>query len=169
MIVLETPRLLLRPLADEHLPGLHAINGDPAVMTYIGNGAALSLLQSQIMITTVQQRWAEHGMSWWALLRRDDGAMVGAAALQPLEARLGAVLEIGWRLPRSCWGLGYATEAAQAAVDHARRIGQRQVVAVARPGNAASIAVMRRLGMRSRGIEIHYDTPCATFELDLQK
>ena len=169
MITLLTSRLRLVPLADQHLAGLHAINGDSAVMTHIGGGAPLTLLESQLMITTVQQRWAEHGMSWWALLRRDDGAMVGAAALQPLEARAGAVPEIGWRLRRDCWGLGYATEAARAAIDHARQSGERRVVAVAYPRNLASIAVMRRLGMRSRGIETHYDTPCATFELALRK
>lgn len=169
MTTLLTSRLQLVPLADQHLEGLHAINGDPAVMAYIGDGAPLSLPQSQLMIATVQQRWAEHGMSWWALLRRDDGAMVGAAALQPLEARTGGVPEIGWRLRRSCWGLGYATEAAQAAVEHARLGGERRLMAVAYPRNLASIAVMRRLGMLYRGIETHYNTPCATFELDLQK
>lgn len=169
MTVLLTSRLRLVPLADQHLAGLDSINGDPAVMAHIGDGAPLTLPQSQLMIATVGRHWAEHGMSWWALLRRDDGFMVGAAALQPLEARAGAVAEIGWRLRRSCWGLGYATEAAQAAIGHARAAGEARVVAVAYPRNLASIAVMQRLGMRYRGLELHYDTPCVTFELALRK
>lgn len=167
MSILESPRLRLVPLADEHLSGLHAINGDAAVMTYIGDGAPLSLRQSQLMIDTVRRHWALHGMSWWALLNKEDGEMVGAAALQPLEAQTGAPPEIGWRLRRSCWGRGYATEAATAIVEHARLMGQRRLVAIAHPANLASMAVMHRLGMLYLGLEAHDISPCAIFELFL--
>lgn len=164
MIVLETPRLRLLPLDDEHLAGLHAINGDPAVMEFIGNGQPLSLLQSQIMITTVQQRWREHGMSWWALLRKEDDFMVGAMALQPLEARAGAVPEIGWRLRRDCWKQGYATEAGRVIMEHARATGHQRVVAVCHLANVASMAVMRRLDMHFLSVSTYYQLPCALFE-----
>jgi RimJ/RimL family protein N-acetyltransferase len=167
MSILESPRLLLVPLADEHLPGLHAINSDAAVMTYIGDGAPLTLRQSQQMIDTVRQHWAERGMSWWALLDKDGGDMVGAAALQPLDERSTNPPEIGWRLRRSSWGRGYATEAAGAIVDYARRLGQRRLVAIAHPANLASLAVMHRLGMLYLGLEAHDISPCAIFELFL--
>ena len=167
MSILESPRLLLVPLADEHLPGLHAINSDAAVMTYIGDGAPLSLQQSQLMIATVRQHWAQRGMSWWALLDKHDGEMVGAAALQPLSAHSSNPPEIGWRLRRASWGRGYATEAASAIVDYARRIGQRRLVAIAHPANVASLAVMHRLGMLYLGIEAYDISPCAVFELFL--
>jgi RimJ/RimL family protein N-acetyltransferase len=57
-------------------------------------------------------------------------------------------VEIGWRLPRAAWGGGYASEAAQAALEFAfTRLGLREVVAIAVPGNQASLRVMQRLGM----------------------
>jgi RimJ/RimL family protein N-acetyltransferase len=167
MSILESPRLLLVPLADEHLPGLHAINSDAAVMTYIGDGAPLSLEQSQLMIDTVRRHWAQNGMSWWALLDKENGDMVGAAALQPLDPQSVSPPEIGWRLRRRSWGRGYATEAAGAIVDHARQLGQRRLIAVAHPANLASMAVMHRLGMLYLGLETHDISPCAIFELFL--
>ena len=47
MTILETKRLKLIPFCDEHLAGLTAINSDPEVMTYIGNGAPMSEAESQ--------------------------------------------------------------------------------------------------------------------------
>src|SRR5207244_11159540 len=56
---------------------------------------------------------------------------------------------IGWRLARSSWGRGYATEAARACLDFAfRSLGLSEVVAFTVPANARSRAVMERLGMR---------------------
>jgi len=71
---------------------------------------------------------------------------VGALLRGPLHA---LHTEIGWRLARSSWGRGYATEAARACLDFAfRNLGLSEVVAFTVPANARSRAVMERLGMR---------------------
>jgi len=164
MATLETPRLTLVPLSDEHLLGLAEINGDPEVMRYIGSGLPFSLAESQAMIERVKVRWREQGYSWWAMLRKSDGLMVGGATLQPLAAVSGAEMEIGWRLRRDCWGQGYASEAAGRILEHAQERGITRLIAVAQPGNQASISVMRRIGMQFRGLETHYNATCATWE-----
>ena len=75
-------------------------------------------------------------------------------------------MEIGWRLHPDAWGHGYATEAGRAALEAARdQLGLTRIIAVIDPGNAASLAVARRLGMsfertvphpqRPGDIEIH--------------
>ena len=163
MITLETPRLTLVPLSDEHLLALAQINGDAEVMRYIGSGLPFSLAEIQAMIERVKTRWREQGYSWWAMLRRSDGLMVGGATLQPVAAVPGAEMEIGWRLRRDCWGQGYASEAARRILEHARACGIPRLIAVAHPDNEASIAVMRRIGMQFRGLETHYNTTCATW------
>ena len=167
MTTLETKRLKLIPLSDEHLAGLTAINSDPEVMAYIGIGTPMSEAESQAMIDRVKPRWASHGFSWWGVCRKDDNLMIGAATLQPLATQTGAVPEIGWRLRRDCWGKGYATEAAERIVLFAKELGIPEVVAVANPENIASIAVMKRLGMRYRGIETHYNVPCVVYQASL--
>jgi len=160
-------RLALVPLSDEHLPALAEINGNADVMRYIGAGRPQTLEESQAMIARVKLRWQEHGYSWWALLRKADGVMVGAATLQPISGVTGATPEIGWRLRPDCQGHGYATEAARRILEWARELGIPELLAVAHPDNAASRAVMERLGMQFRGIETHYKVPCATYVLRL--
>lgn len=58
-------------------------------------------------------------------------------------------MHLGYRLLRRAWGNGYATEGSRALVEHAfGTVGQNRVIAQAIEGNAASRAVMERLGMR---------------------
>jgi len=55
---------------------------------------------------------------------------------------------IGWRLVRSAWGQGYATEAARAALlDAFTRVGLTEVLAYTSSDNTRSQSVMTRLGL----------------------
>ena len=60
-------------------------------------------------------------------------------------------IEVGWHLHPDSWGHGYATEAARGAVERGLAAGLDEIYAVVSPGNAASMAVARRLGMASIG------------------
>ena len=65
------------------------------------------------------------------------------------EGTLTEDVEIGWHLHPDHWGNGYATEAATRLLRHAdETLGITEINALAYPGNDASIAVMRRLGMQ---------------------
>ena len=56
--------------------------------------------------------------------------------------------DIGWRLDRAAWGLGYATEAAAAVLrDGFERLGLNEIAAITAKANVRSRAVMERLGM----------------------
>jgi RimJ/RimL family protein N-acetyltransferase len=64
------------------------------------------------------------------------------------EASFTPAVEVAWRLHRRYWGKGYATEAAQAAIDDGfNRVGLKEIVSMAAIGNMASVKVMERLGM----------------------
>lgn len=68
-------------------------------------------------------------------------------------------MEVGWRLARSAWGHGYATEAGRAALDFAfGPAALEEVVSFTSTGNARSRAVMERLGM-SRDPTEDFDHP----------
>jgi RimJ/RimL family protein N-acetyltransferase len=86
---------------------------------------------------------------------RADGSLLGFVGLGAHPAAPGDV-EIGWRLVRAAWGRGIATEAALAVRDLAfDDLALPRLVSVAQPENAASLAVMRRIGMRHwRDVEV---------------
>jgi RimJ/RimL family protein N-acetyltransferase len=66
-------------------------------------------------------------------------------------------IEIGWRLARSVWGHGYASEAARAVLDHAfTERGLSEIVAITVAPNLRSQAVMLRIGM-THAAELNFD------------
>jgi len=65
----------------------------------------------------------------------------------------GEDVEVAYRLARSAWGQGIATEAAGALVAHALGpLGLVRVVAVTYPENRASQRVLDKLGFERRGL-----------------
>lgn len=175
MSVLATTRLSLVPFATEHVDGLNAMNADPEVMRYL-TGRPETREETVALVERVQRHWATFGHSWWSLLDRDTGLLVGAAALQHLRRAAAPApdpdcpLEIGWRLRRDCWHRGFASEAARAIAAFA--FDKRQVNelhAVCHPDNAASAQVMKRLGMRDCGLQTWYGLSLATYCLSAQE
>lgn len=147
-----TERLELRPWRDDahDLDAYAAISSDPEVMRHIGDGSALTRERAATQLARFAAHWEDHGYGLRAAVLRDGGGVAGFAGVmragQP-GVRPGDV-EIGWRLARSHWGRGYATEAALAVRDHAfGELRLARLVAFVRPANTASIGVMRKLGM----------------------
>ena len=171
MTQLTTARLRLEPLADRHLDALNAVNSDPEVMRYL-SGKPETREETMAMIERVKARWADTGYSWWAALTLDTGELVGAGALQNLRREMTLLpdpacpLEIGWRLGRAHWGRGLASEMALAICDFAfETLAPPELLAVCYPDNAASSAVMRRIGMESRGLQHWYGKALTTYQL----
>ena len=94
---------------------------------------------------------ARAGYSFWAVIERDTGALVGEAGLKPFEDG-GADVELGYAFGPAAWGRGYATEAARAIVAEAfGPLDLSRVVAVTRVENTASQHVLAKLGFQPAG------------------
>jgi len=148
--VIETERMLLRRWRPEDAAPFAAVNADPEVMRFIGDGRPLTRRESDELMARIERHWDEHGYGLWAVEER-GGAMIGFAGLA-IPSFLPAVLpavEVGWRLARSGWGRGLATEAGRASLAHAwDALGLRRVLSIVDPANAASMRVTQKLGMR---------------------
>ena len=143
--VLIAERLILRPVTALDQAVLQAHWDTPEVRRFLFDGAMLSPAEIAETIIESQRAFAAAGYGLWLVSERDGTELVGTAGLRPLES-LG--LEIFYSLAPRCWGQGYATEAARAVVEHALGpLGLPEVLAEVDQGNAASVAVVKRLGM----------------------
>ena len=152
---LTTERLVLRPVTARDHAALLAHWTQPDVRRFLFDGAALSAAEVAEAIQDSVRSFTSAGYGLW-LLQEQAGAspvgassvgasFVGTAGLRPLED-LG--LEILYSLAPGSWGQGYATEAARAVIEYALGpLGLPEVLAEVDEGNAASVAVIKRLGM----------------------
>lgn len=146
-ITLKTPRLRLRVWRESDRDAFAALNSDPEVMADLGG--PLSRTESDRKFDRFSASFAEHGFGRF-VIESDAAAFLGYSGVMTTQKGhpLDPHHEIGWRLARPAWGHGYASEAAQAALDDAfTRIGLREVLAYTAPDNLRSQAVMKRLNL----------------------
>jgi ribosomal-protein-alanine N-acetyltransferase len=145
---LTTERLTLRRWRPGDREPFAALNADPEVMRHFP--ARLSRAESDAFVDRIEARFEQDGWGLWALEETRSGAFAGFTGLAraTFEAHFTPALEVGWRLARTAWGRGYATEAARASVAFAfRELAAEEVVAFTAAGNQRSRAVMERIGM----------------------
>jgi [ribosomal protein S5]-alanine N-acetyltransferase len=143
--VLTTERLVLRPVTAGDHPALLAHWTTPEVRRFLFDGGIMSADEITEAIKESTRDFASAGYGLWLIQEKEQAGLVGTAGLRPLE-RFG--LEIFYSLAPGSWGRGYATEAARAVVEHALGpLGLPEVLAEVDEGNAASVAVVERLGM----------------------
>ncbi|MGW0229281.1 GNAT family N-acetyltransferase [Actinopolymorpha singaporensis] len=150
MITLETPRLILRRWREEDVAPMAAVNADPEVMRWIRDGSVRDEQQTRDGIQAWESEWEAQGFGLFAVEIRCTGELAGFTGLSVphfLPEVLPAV-EAGWRLGRSHWGRGLATEAAAAAVRFGfEDRGLDRIISIAQVGNDASDRIMTKLGM----------------------
>jgi ribosomal-protein-alanine N-acetyltransferase len=140
----QTERLAVRPKTADDVDALHVVYGDADVMRFSG-GRFTTLERTRSFVTSHIGHQETHGFSMWALVERGSGTLVGDVGFLAYEDGV----EIGWHLRRSAWGQGYATEAARACLAHGfDRFDFPRVSAFTESGNAASLRVIEKLGMR---------------------
>jgi ribosomal-protein-alanine N-acetyltransferase len=150
--VLTTKRLILCPLHSRDVGPLYArIFSDPEVMRF-GDG-----VQTQEWVRNWLQQHLDGyrtlGFGPYAVVEKQTQEVLGYCGLFYFPDINGQPeVEIGYRLARSAWGQGYATEAARAVRDYAfYTLGRKRLIAMIDPANVASIRVAQKLGMHYEG------------------
>jgi len=145
---LTMPRLLLRPWRGQDLAPFAALNADPRVMQFLPN--CLTCEESDAMAARIAEHFDRHGFGLWAVEAPGVANFIGFVGLSipRFEAHFTPCVEIGWRLAHEYWGLGYATEAARAALAFGfESLRLEQIVSFTVPTNLRSRRVMERIGM----------------------
>ncbi|MEU6719328.1 GNAT family N-acetyltransferase [Nonomuraea sp. NPDC046802] len=147
MTVIETERLLLRPLTGDDFDDYARMLADPEVAGTLAESVGTSPGDAWRSLATFIGHREILGYSHWALVERATGRFVGRAG--PWQPHGFPGLGVGWCLAREHWGKGYATEAARAALGYCfNTLGAREVISLILPGNVRSISVAERIGHR---------------------
>ncbi len=145
---MQTKRLKLRQWIAADMKPFAEMNADSAVMKYFP--ATLTELESNALFDRIVSRISDNGWGLWALELIDTHEFIGFTGLNRpyFELPFCPCVEIGWRLARNHWGKGYATEAANKALEFAfEDLALHEVVAFTPVTNFASQAVMKRIHM----------------------
>lgn len=149
-VVRTTERLVLRRFTAADVDPLVELDSDPAVMRYITGGLATP--RSEI-VDEVLPCWLGHyekysHYGFFAVQERTTGHFLGWFHLRPGAGVGPDEPELGYRLRRSSWGRGLATEGSRALVDAAfAEHGARRVYAETMAVNTASRRVMEKAGL----------------------
>ncbi|MDL9937273.1 GNAT family N-acetyltransferase [Gordonia sp. ABSL1-1] len=153
---IDTIRTRLRPLRSVDVDNLVRLDSDPAVMRYVSGGAPTSReVVEEWVIPRAQAERRAHGTGIWSIVDRHSARFVGWIALRTPRHSGPAELELSYRLQRSVWGRGLATEASHALLSFAfDELGSDRVFAGTMAGNLGSRRVMEKLGMSLVGIHV---------------
>jgi ribosomal-protein-alanine N-acetyltransferase len=145
--VLSTERLRLRPFAREDVDALHAHWTHPDVRRYLWDGRVISRDEAADVVEESIAGFAARRYGFWVIERAGVASLVGFAGLRPLPDS--DELELYYGVERAHWGRGFATEASRAVLRYGFDVLALQRIYIRTDGpNAASVAVMQRLGAR---------------------
>lgn len=136
----------LEPQVEAHAAELYAVIGDPELYAFTDDKQPVSEAALRERLARLESRQSPDGAQHWLnwVVRNEDGVVVGyvQATVHGTEA------EIAYVLGREHWRLGYGFAACTAMLGElAAGYGVTLVTARLDPQNAASLALLRKLGL----------------------
>ena len=149
-MILETERLVLRPIETDDWRALYPIMSDPVVMAHWDSTEIEDPEVLQQLIQAQQEDMALGAAWYWAIELGEPRAFLGACDLSEVDWRHRRG-EVGFLLAQAAWGLGYGVEAMRAVVDYAASLGLKRLWARAHVGNERSERLLHALGFENEG------------------
>ena len=145
---LVTRRLHLRWMTADDADLLLAIWNDPAFVLHVGDRGVRTLAEAvQAFREGPEQLYRDYGYGPYRVALRDSDQAIGICGLFRREGLQDP--DIGFAFLPEFVGRGFGGEAAAAVVNHAREtLGFRRLTAIVSPGNAPSIGLIEKLGLR---------------------
>lgn len=150
---IQTERLTLREMKRSDAKDMYEYSSNPKTCAYLLWDVHKSEEFTKDFIDYVISKYKSAEYTDWALVYRDTGKMIGTAGFTKVDEE-NRVAEIGYVLNPTYWGRGIATEAAAAVIKFAfETLNMHRVEAKFMFGNDASLAVMKKLGMKFEGYQ----------------
>jgi RimJ/RimL family protein N-acetyltransferase len=150
-VFVQTERLVLRQFTNDDVDNLVELDSDPEVMRFINGGRPTPRdeIETDVLPAFLGYHERFAGYGFWAAVERSTGRFLGWFHFRPADGAPPGEVELGYRLRRSAWGKGYATEGSRALIDKGfAEFGVQRVVASTMVVNVASRRVMEKAGLR---------------------
>jgi RimJ/RimL family protein N-acetyltransferase len=149
-IILKTSRLTIRQFTEDDVDNLFDLNHDPEVMRYLTGGKPTPREEISDKIIPfhlgVYERLDRLGT--WAADSTATGDFLGWFHFRPGPGSDITNIDLGYRLRRSAWNQGYATEGSRALISMGfTELGVQRVFAHTMTVNAGSRHVLEKCGM----------------------
>ena len=146
-MIIETQRLVLRKLELDDAQALHPVFSDPEGTRFTLRVHS-TVDETMKWIEAIRRGYEKHGFAPLAVVRKRDSELIGYCGCGFILLDGKKEREVGYRIVRSCWGQGFASEAVQATICYAfERLSFINLVALIQPDNIASIRVAEKAGM----------------------
>jgi len=154
--IFTSDRLGFREWHDDDLDEFAKMNADEAVMEHFTH--PLSIAEVEKLMEGLKKQFADNGYTYYATEVLETEEFIGmiGMAFQVYESKFTPSTDIGWRLKKSAWGKGYATEGAQRCIDYAfNELGLKEIFSICTINNSKSENVMKKIGMTKVGEFLH--------------
>ena len=149
-VFLETERLVLRRFSPADADNLVRLDADPDVMRFVSGGIPTSReeIENDYLPAFLSYYQRYEGYGYWAAIEKATGEFLGWFHFRPGRDAAPGEVELGYRLRKSAWGRGYATEGSRALIGKGfTEFGVQRVIAEAMAANQASRRVMEKAGL----------------------
>ena len=149
-VSLETERLVLRRFTEADVDNLFDLDRDPDVMRFLNGGKPTprDVIENEILPRFLHSYERFAGYGYWAAIEKSTGAFLGRFGFAPREGSSPHDVALGYRLRKSAWGKGYATEGSRALIRKGfAELGVERVFATTYQDNLASRRVMEKAGL----------------------
>jgi [ribosomal protein S5]-alanine N-acetyltransferase len=148
--MLETERLVLKPLSADEADSLYRISNEPNVRLYLWDNEHISEATIKSFIAQSDRMFSKENIGLFGVRMRGREDLLGFCGF----VRLGGMeeSELWYELTQKVWGMGIATEAAWACMCYAfEEVVMKRVIAGDDAPNTASLRAMEKLGMKYLG------------------
>ena len=165
--ILSTERLILRKFTPQDAQGFYNLNNDPEVLKFTGDLPFSSVMEAEVFLKNYDA-YEKYGIGRWAVILKSNLEFIGFCGLKYHPDK--DIVEIGYRLFKSFWGQGFATEAAKASIQYGyKKLGYRKIFAHVHQKNIASQKVLEKIGMTKQQDILYDDQPAILYTIDNNK
>lgn len=154
--IFKSKRLGFRDWLESDLDELVKMNSDEEVMEYFPK--TLTKKESEKLFERLKLHYQNNRYTYFATEILANSQFIGfiGLAFQEYQTEYTPAVDIGWRLKKSAWGKGFATEGAKRCLEYGfKELNINEIISVCTTNNYKSENVMKKIGMTKLGFFKH--------------